>query len=67
MIEQGYSYRTLVRIFNSEGYVSPEVRPGQFLDVMARNSNGQEMMVPITVLVIYPNRDYVGEVVWTMA
>ena len=67
MIEQQYSVRNLLKISSPEGHIPLGVRPGQTLEVLARNPNNQEMIVPIIVLFVYPNGDYIGEVTWFMA
>lgn len=44
-----------------------ELKAGQVIDVFMIGSNDQKLPVPMTVLKVYENGDFDGEVVWEEA
>lgn len=44
-----------------------DFRVGQVIDVVTEGEGGQEISVPMTVLNVYNNGDFDGEVIWCEA
>ncbi len=59
--------RHFVQMKRIPGQLPVEVKTGEIIEVVTEGPDGQRMVVPMTVLAIYDNGDFDGEVVYAEA
>jgi len=62
-----YEIRDFIRVYGYDSNLSKNIRMGGVIEIPVQYQGDQQLIIPVTILYSYPNGDYLGEVIWSLA